>query len=137
VYRRVTVGAVLLNTRQIEEIVDCRDTYDIVVHVSVELNTGTVALGSVFLSAVLAHQGSVTARRSTTKAEEVKLVFTLALVGSAAAKEVGRYHGLRPGRVDEAGRRRVTNGWSSGGGCGCGGSGVGDGSSGSRREERF
>jgi hypothetical protein len=131
VYRRVTVGAVLLNTRQIEEMVDCRDTYDIVVHVSVELNTGTVALGSVFLSAVLAHQGSVTARRSTTKAEEVKLVFTLALVGSAAAKEVGRYHGLRPGRVDEAGRRRATNSWSSGG------SGVGDGSSGSRREERF
>jgi hypothetical protein len=90
-------------------VVDCSDTDDIVVHIPVELNASAVALGGVFLRAVLAHQGAVAARGSAAEAEEVEFVLTLTRVGGAGTEEVGSDHCLRPGRVDETGGRRATD----------------------------
>lgn len=104
----MTVCTVLLDTRQIDQMVDCSDTDDIVVHVPVELNTGAVTLGGMLLSAILTHQGALASGRTAPETEEVEFIFTLTCVGSAGTEEMGGDHRLRPGRVDETG---VGRGW--------------------------
>jgi hypothetical protein len=109
----MTVGAVLLDSRQIHQMVDCSDTDDIVVHIPVQLNTGTVTVCGMLLSAVLTHQGAFTSGGATAKTKEIEFVLALTCVGRAGTEEMSGDESLRPGRVDETGvgrrGRRATN----------------------------
>ena len=131
---RVTVCTVLLDARKVGKMVDCSNTDDIVVHIPVELNTSTIAFVCVCLCAVLTHEGTFATSGAAAEAEEVKLVFTLASMGRAAAKEVGRHHSVRPGRIDETGGGRRSARWCSEGASDSSSSGC---CSCSRGEERF